>query len=532
MSGKIFNLLTDALITAAPLGALTLPGTLAALARDEVDDFPALRAHQGMFWHMFLVQLAALALHGAGETEIPQDEETWCRLLRGLTKDFPDDEPWCLVVDDWSKPAFMQARVPDGVMLEKPVPSPDALDLLITAKNHDLKQVVARKAEPEDWLFALIAQQTGGTYDVQNGNTIRTGNVYAPRICMSLAPGGDAHSQSPRLGRWFSRSVRRLMETRDDMGIFADSHGVALTWIIEWPRDKQLQPHELDIWFIEICRRVRLIHDGNISAVSKSDKKAPIYGDPLKRLAFDPWTPAHKIEARLFKLEPRGFHYKELTKVLLGERRKGADVHDWVLPPLLELGTTDGDSGTLLLVAQGIAAHQRKTGLLGFHSRILPLEGKVSLALGLRRPELHELAQAQVATIAFFDEAMRDALVLAAAGGERERIKKDLYEHTGPARAHLDRYADEIFFEHLWRRFDAQEAGPEALQAEEKTFAGKLWDRTQAILEQCLPALPCASLFRPRAEARARALLRGAVRKRYPDLFPKQQQMEAMTDAA
>jgi len=76
MNGKMFNLLTDAFITAAPLGSLTLPGTLAALARDEVDDFPALRAHQGMFWHMFLVQLAALALHGAGETEIPQDEET------------------------------------------------------------------------------------------------------------------------------------------------------------------------------------------------------------------------------------------------------------------------------------------------------------------------------------------------------------------------------------------------------------------------------------------------------------------------
>lgn len=156
MSNRMYNLLTEAFITAAPLGALTLPGTLAALSRDDVEDFPALRAHQGMFWHMFLVQLAALALHGAGETELPEDEEAWRYLLRRLTRDYPDDEPWCLVVDDRSRPAFMQAAVPDDMELE-PVPSPDALDLLITAKNHDLKQAVARRAEAEDWLFALVA---------------------------------------------------------------------------------------------------------------------------------------------------------------------------------------------------------------------------------------------------------------------------------------------------------------------------------------------------------------------------------------
>src|SRR5690606_14356660 len=166
----MFNLLAQPIISAAPLGPLTLPGVLAALARDEVDDFPALRAHQGMFWHMFLVQLAALALHGAGETEIPEEEETWRRLLRGLTKDFPDDEPWCLVVDDWAKPAFMQAAVPSDLIIigpsgnklfkfpsksevEKTVYSPDALDILITAKNHDLKRDTARGAEAEDWLF-------------------------------------------------------------------------------------------------------------------------------------------------------------------------------------------------------------------------------------------------------------------------------------------------------------------------------------------------------------------------------------------
>ena len=92
----MYNLLTQPLLRAAPRGVLTLPGLLAALARDGVDTFPALRPHQSPAWHMFLVQLAALALHAAGTDAIPEDEETWARRLRGLTTDFPDDEPWRL----------------------------------------------------------------------------------------------------------------------------------------------------------------------------------------------------------------------------------------------------------------------------------------------------------------------------------------------------------------------------------------------------------------------------------------------------
>jgi len=193
----MFNLLAQPIISAAPLGPLTLPGVLAALARDEVDDFPALRAHQGMFWHMFLVQLAALALHGAGETEIPGDEETWRRLLRGMTKEFPDDEPWCLVVEDWSKPAFMQAAVPDGVKLGNPVPSPDALDLLITSKNHDLKQAVARSAAPEEWLHALVTLQTGEGYGgAGNAHGVPSLSVGRHDIGRIRLPGGSRRSRS------------------------------------------------------------------------------------------------------------------------------------------------------------------------------------------------------------------------------------------------------------------------------------------------------------------------------------------------
>ena len=184
MRGFADNLLTQPLICAAPRGALSLPAILAALARDEIDSFPSIRPHQSPAWHMFLVQLAALAMHRAGLTELPSDEEKWRDLLRGLTPDFAYDEPWRLVVEDRTKPAFLQPPVPQGVKLENLIPAPDTLDLLITAKNHDLKQGVARRAALGGLgLRTWSHVQTGGRlYDAaEQERRVRDGaTLYAP----------------------------------------------------------------------------------------------------------------------------------------------------------------------------------------------------------------------------------------------------------------------------------------------------------------------------------------------------------------
>src|SRR5664280_2434079 len=96
-----WNLLTTPLLRALPVGWVTLPGMLACLVRDEADSFPALRPHQAPAWHMFLVQLAALGLHRAGIDVLPETEAEWAKVLRGMTPEFPNDEPWCLAVEDW-----------------------------------------------------------------------------------------------------------------------------------------------------------------------------------------------------------------------------------------------------------------------------------------------------------------------------------------------------------------------------------------------------------------------------------------------
>jgi len=531
MSAKMFNLLTEAFITTTPLGPLTLPGVLAALSRDEIEDFPALRVHQGMFWHMFLVQLAALTLHRAGKSDLPEDEETWCNFLRRLTPEYPDDEPWCLVVSDWSKPAFMQAAVPGGVRLENRIPSPDALDMLITAKNHDLKQSTARLANPEDWLFALVSLQTGEGYGGRGNHGIaRMNGGSSSRPMLTLAPvsGSAGRATTPRLGAWFLREVRVLIGTRNEVLErsnldYARSGGVGLTWLVPWPEKSQLRTRDLDIWFIEICRRVRLgVRDGVLHGLKGTSEATRIDAKQFNGALDDPWAPVHKTENKSLTLSGGEFDYRRLTDLLFSG--------NWVTPILAQPSDIDVPGQTLAVVASALSRGNSKTE--GFKSRVVPLTGRVTSAIGPRRAELHELAKAQVETIAFLDRALGNALALAAAEGNGAKDLSNYYDYTKPARTHFIRFADEIFFHHLWARFEAQDMGLDARRAEEQAFAGRLWQRMQTIFEQSLPSMPCGSLFRPRAEARARALLRGTVRKHYPDLLSIQQHVEAITDAA
>jgi CRISPR system Cascade subunit CasA len=80
---------------------------------------------------------------------------------------------------------------------------------------------------------------------------------------------------------------------------------------------------------------------------------------------------------------------------------------------------------------------------------------------------------------------------------------------------------DAIFFDHLWARFETQEKGDAALKSEELRFARALFTRAESVFEAALPAIPCASIFRPRAEARARRAFTAAARRNFPELFEK-----------
>ena len=121
------NLLTHPVLTVTGGVKMSLPALLAAMARGEARGFSALRPHQRPAWHMFLVQLGALALWTAGRDTVPAEPADWAVILRGLTPDHADDAPWCLVVEEPAKPAFLQPPDPGGLTWS-PLATPDALD--------------------------------------------------------------------------------------------------------------------------------------------------------------------------------------------------------------------------------------------------------------------------------------------------------------------------------------------------------------------------------------------------------------------
>lgn len=503
------NLLDDPIISTSS-GRHSLPGLFAALARAEVDAYPGLRPHQRPAWHMFLVQLGALALQGGGLDAPPVDEGEWRGLLLQLTQG--DATAWALTAPE-DRAAFLQPAVPAGLKWSR-VETPDALDMIITAKNHDLKQAVARHAAPEDWLFALVSLQTMEGYGgAGNQGVTRMNGGSSSRPMLGFAPARPDGS-GPDVSAWWRRDVQRLLKLRraGEGLIYGTAGGPALIWTLPWPGGRKLRLTELDPWFIEVCRRIRLVREGRgLIALRSTSKEARIDAKEAKGVTGDPWTPVTLDDPpKSLTLGDGDFTYARLTDLLF----QGG----WVRPPLAspEEGEASG-----MIVAEAFARGNSKTE--GFKSRIVPVPG---WARGLfRRPDLGTLARDQIAEIEVFDKALRNGLALVAAGGNRDKLGKDHYARTTEARARFDREADALFFEALWKRAAAEGAAREAAR---KSFLTDLFRAACATFEQALPAIPCAAILRPRAEARGRRAFEGSIRRghgqggdtRFDFLFP------------
>ena len=501
------NLLTDPLLTISGGARVSLPALFAAMARGEVRGFPALRPHQRPAWHMFLVQLGALALWTAGRDALHAEPAGWASNLRGLTPEHADDAPWRLVVEEPAKPAFLQAPDPGGLACSD-VATPDALDLLITSRNHDVKRAIAKEAAPEDWVFALVSLQTSEGYGGRgNYGIARMNGGSSSRPMLALAP-ADEGDTSIDPSRWWARDVRRLLATARESAIGV-AGGPALLWCLDWPEGRQLDPRDLDPWFIEICRRVRLTCAGGaLSASQGSSQTSRIDAKSFKGNLGDPWTPVHRTEGKSFTLGGRDFDYKKLRELLFSG--------DWSVPLLARPGPDE--RGDMLLVAEALARGNSKTD--GFKSRVVPVPGCVVLLLS--SPAAATLSEAQMDEIKVFDAALRDAVALAASGGMQDGIRKSHFQRSEPARKRFARKADRLFFPSLWRRVAASEAhDADAEAASRVRFLGDLRAAAEEELNLALPAVPCPAIRRPGAEVRARRWFYARLRREHPALFDR-----------
>ena len=502
------NLLTDRLIrtrlTDGEIEIHSLPEVYAAMSQDRVAAFPALRPHQRHAWHAFLAQLATISMHRADTSVPPQTSADWQTLLRGLTPEYANDEPWCLIVEDPMRPAFMQCPSPNGLDdYRGRVMTPDDLDVLVTSKNHDVKRAIALSGAPEDWIFALIDLQTmAGFLGSGNYGIARMNGGFSARPCLGLVPAKGL------VGAHLFHDVQRMIEGRDKLledysNYYAPTGGLALLWIESWNGTKQADLRTLDPYFIEICRRVRLRLEGDqFVAWTASSKSARINAKAAKGNLGDFWTPVENKESKALSLSSVGFPYKRLVELLFKNETYNK-------PPSMRV--EGGANDKWQLVARGIAGGQGKTE--GYHERtdIAFANKTASVFRTAESNRLAEIAQEQIEEISEVTDALRFGIAIAASGGKEpgDLTKSDRAHATSFARR-LEVVADTEFFAMLQDRFLAED--DTAAARHRAVFARLLINAARKLLNEAIDSVPCASIRRHRARARATSAFEGKVR--------------------
>ena len=298
--------------------SLSLPALLQALGRGEVESFTGIQRHQADAFHIFLCYLAGTVLDREGESSPIQDEAFWLAGLRRLTgRD--DDDAWTLRVDDPTRPAFMQPPVPNAKEIETYKPkaeTPDKLDVLQTAKNHDLKGTRLSGATVEAWALALISMQTmSGFLGQGNYGICRMNGGFASRPCVAsytdLQPACRWHEDVARL-------MARLGALLQPPWAFR-RNGYVLLWLVPWDGTMGLGLDTLHPFFVEVCRLVRLMPAGeSLTAFGKPSRAARI--TTSKETAGnlgDPWIPLKREGQAAFTASGRGFHPELLRDLII-----------------------------------------------------------------------------------------------------------------------------------------------------------------------------------------------------------------------
>lgn len=508
----MFDLLTDPLIPTCVDGradpdSLSLPAVFRELATDRVDQFPGLAPHQRQPFYQFLAQVGAIALHLDGRRNLPADEQTWRNLLAAIAPDHASTA-WSLVVEDAGSPAFLQPPTRRFEDFRASIPTPDGLDLPVTAKNHDRKRELAVHATPDLWLNALLALQTAQGYSGRGQQGIaRMNGGLSSRVLVDRRP-------DSRWGRRVSRAIRMLLHRRDEVlgsvpHLFRPTGGLALTWLRPWDDDASLSPEDLDPYFVEVCRRVRLTlrPDGGIVAHTRPSNLTRIGAKALKGHLGDPWVPLDqtKGEGVALTVSSRGLDYRLVQRVLLSGTTKR--------PLSLKL-LPDETGQDAELHLQVLVRGQGKTE--GLHERVIPLPHSVAEMLDVEDQDgesasLADLSEKMVGLAGKARKVLRQSILVYLQGPENPSFQKKDADADLVA---YDRTVDASFFHHLFTApvddFDAAYLRwEEHLKREAVEVARSSWRRRSP---------PRAR--REKALAAAEAVLYGGLRKHLPGAFP------------
>lgn len=512
MDAPQLNLLDEPLIrvrgATGELQRVSLPELFVALGRSAVRDYPALRPHQRHPWHALLVQLAALALHKANETQPWDDVSDWREALVALTPEHPRGEAFCLVAPI-AQPAFLQPPVPEGsVDGWKPIVSPDVLDMLVTSRNHDLKGERMRCAAPDDWLFALTSLQTqDGFLGAGNYGISRMNGGFSNRPALGVVPSGG-------IGKRWRRDIAGLLEAREEIARtqgLCSANGLALLWLPAWDGTTSVAFDALDPFYIEICRRVRLVEarNGELRARGVGTKAPRIDAAARKGVTGDAWMPVEEDKA--LTLGADGFHYSLFSELAWGTKYRKTISQT--------IRSEDGSTG-ISLIAQGVARGQGKTE--GYHERRVPLSKR---AVGFLRSGQTDMpariaSERVQAVAAMRGGVLRPALfALLEAGADKiDFDRRTAKQQVEPFVRAFERAEDARFFDDLNREIELEDE--QARNDERLAWLLGLSGRAEATLHEAFARGPQCGERRYRARSQALAMFQRILRggKHFPAL--------------
>ena len=549
------NLLVDRIIrtngTDGRREKVSLPGLMTALEQDRVDSLPALRPHQGHSLHSFLVQLAVMAMENGGRDSPPESEEEWRELLRQLTPQHQDDEPWRLTTGDMMMPAFMQppCRNPEsqedfGKLVAT---TPGELDILVKSKNHEVKQHEVQNAQPDDWMMALISVQT---MDCASGNgrkgasRIRDGSSSRPAMSITPKEGG----MGARVMRDILALTQHLPRLRENYPRYPQQGGVGILWVEPWDgkEEDQITQEDLHPLYIDLSRRVRMQErQGNLQAHYATSEKARIPRTPPGGLTGDPWAPVDRKNGAILKLtgvddnrpiwpsrrrlgQKEGFSYRNMITIMFSP--------DWEAPALLTPTREETEQNTpMKIVARCLTRHQGKT--FGYREKEVEVGTALQAAMsgnGERREEAGTIAMERMETIDRMEGMLRLCLRRFLEGGRNEdNQRKERPEHSqaiAGAMWKLEAAIDQSFFQDLQEEMELEEAERPRARREWMLRRGSgLIDLTRGAMREATESHRHSSMTeQSRSVAKATSIFEGWLRgeKGFPHLFQREEETE------
>ena len=536
----MYNLLTEDLITVTrpdnTCSERSLPGVLADCASGQAASFPSVRDHQEHSWHAFLVQLAAISMERNGLPDPPEDEGQWRQMLLDITSDQPSQNPWHLIVNDHTTPAFMQPpvyREDQMAHYRWTLLTPDNMDMLVTSVNHDVKSAVAVDARPEDWIMALLTLQTAhGFSGIDNHGISRMNGGFGNRPGISLAP------KAANAGQHVKRDLLALMEFLPELrhknaGYPKDPGAPALMWMFPWDGsvEDQLQIQHFHPLYIEVCRRIRLSQGPrqSIVALKANSKNRRTDTKSLYGVTGDPWTPVQtdKESPQALTIADKGFTSLKAAEFLLSDK--------WDKPILARPTAEEAVSDEpMALIAKALARGQGTTS--GFHN--LRINVRPALKQALRHPEqaiqTYELAQDMEKQYDRLRGFIRDSLKIFASHGEpdgnrREKSRSRAHPATPVVLDKFERLKDMTFWEGLQRELEASPGEEQnARAAWLLNGSDGLVDHARALLEQSIDRLPSRAIQRRKAKDDTLAYLERRLRAKsgFPWLFENNRQKD------